>query len=77
MEIWAHTKKECVSKLSALNNAQVLTVLHVLCPWDHQQHSPQCGITVGEPPPDAFTQLPRKLLFMKKSFVEVLQQQAH
>lgn len=49
MEIWALIKRERFSKLSALNNAQVPSVLHVLCPWDHQQHLPQCGVTVEEP----------------------------
>lgn len=43
MEIWSHTKSERVSKLSALNNAWVPSVLRVLCPWDHQQHLPRCG----------------------------------
>lgn len=50
MEIWALIKRERVSKLSALNSAQVPSVLHVLCPQDPQQHFPQCGVTVGEPP---------------------------
>lgn len=37
-----------VSKLSTLSNAWAPSVWCVLCPWDHQQHFPQCGVAVAE-----------------------------